>query len=128
MTVPLSKEHQQQTLVPATRLRALPLMRGIFVATTSLLLVACGNSWVQLTPQGQQVQLATTAQISNCQRAGTANVNAADSIGFVQRSARQLQEELVTLARNEAGNIGGNRVVPESTINDGRQTFGIFRC
>ena len=78
--------------------------------------------------QGVRIEPVQRIDEAGCQRAGTANVNAADSIGFVQRSARQLQEELVNLARNEAGNMGGNRVVPESTINDGRQTFGIFRC
>lgn len=99
------------------------------IAGMSLLLLAgCGNSWVQLTPEGQRVTLATPAQVTNCGRVGVANVQAIDNIGFVQRSARQLQEELVSLARNEAGMMGGNRVVPESTISDGRQSFGVFHC
>lgn len=94
-----------------------------------LILAACGSSsWVQLTPEGQRVSLATAAQISNCRRVGVANVNAIDSIAFVNRGANRLQEELVSLARNEAGVAGGNRVVPESTINEGRQTFGIYQC
>jgi len=97
-------------------------------AALILLLGACGSSWVQITPEGRQVSLATTAQIATCDRIGQANVNAIDNIGFVQRSARQLQEELVSLARNEAGVMGGNRVVAESTIRDGRQSFGVFRC
>lgn len=92
------------------------------------MLAACGNSWVQVTPEGERVSLATAAQISNCARIGVANVNALDSIGFVDRGASRLQEELVSLARNEAAEIDGNRVVPESTINEGRQTFGIYRC
>lgn len=93
-----------------------------------LILAACSSSWVQLTPEGQRVSLATAAQISNCRRVGVANVNAIDSIAFVNRGANRLQEELVSLARNEAGEAGGNRVVPESTINEGRQTFGIYQC
>lgn len=110
-----------------TRFRAttyrLPLLAALV-----LLVSACGNSWVQLTPAGEQVSVATAAQISNCRRIGAANVNALDSIGFVNRGASRLQEELVDLARNEAGDAGGNRVVPESTISEGRQTFGIYRC
>lgn len=102
--------------------------RRLAVAVVISLTACSSSSWVQLSPQGQQVSLATAAEVTNCTRLGTANVSAADKIGFVQRSARRLQEELVSLARNEAGALGGNRVAPESTINDGRQTFGVFRC
>ena len=94
----------------------------------ALALGACSSSWVQVTPEGQGVRVATTQDIASCTRVGTANVNAMDNIGFVQRGAARLQEELISLARNEGGRLGGNRVVPESTIEDGRQTFGVFRC
>ncbi|HDZ09668.1 DUF4156 domain-containing protein [Pseudohongiella sp.] len=103
--------------------RRLPMLCAL-----PLILAACGNSWVQVTPEGERVSLATAAEINNCRRIGAANVNALDSIGFVNRGANRLQDELVNLARNEAGEAGGNRVVPESTINEGRQTFGIYQC
>lgn len=96
--------------------------------TGALALGACGNNWVQITPEGQSVRVVTTQDIARCTRVGTANVNALDNIGFVQRGAARLQEELTRLARNEGGRLGGNRVVPESTIEEGRQTFGVFRC
>lgn len=98
------------------------------LGAAALILAACSNSWVQVTPEGERVSLATAAEIGNCRRIGVANVSALDSIGFVNRGANRLQEELVNLARNEAGEAGGNRVVPESTINEGRQTFGIYQC
>lgn len=104
--------------------------KTIIIATLLLAasLAGCRTEWVQLTPEGEQVSLAAPAEVADCRRLGTATVNAADSIGFVQRSARQLQDELVRLARNEAGMMEGNRIVPESTIADGRQTFGVHRC
>ncbi|MBL4573298.1 MAG: DUF4156 domain-containing protein, partial [Gammaproteobacteria bacterium] len=40
----------------------------------------------------------------------------------------RLQEELLTLARNEAGRMGGNTVVPESLIDGGEQDFGVYNC
>lgn len=100
----------------------------LLTAGLLMTLAACGNTWVQITPEGRNVQLATAAQVGGCTRVGTANVNALDNIGFVQRGANRLQEELVDLARNEGGRLGGNRVVPESTIDEGRQTFGVYRC
>jgi len=92
------------------------------------LFAACSSNWVQISPEGQRVSAVTAADVSACSRVGVASVNALDSIAFVNRSARQLQQELVTLARNEAGRMGGNRITPESTIEDGRQTFGVYRC
>lgn len=107
-------------------------MSSTHIAIATLLLSAslagCRTEWVQLTPEGEQVSLASPAEVADCRRLGSTSVNAADSIGFVQRSARQLQDELVRLARNEAGLMEGNRIVPESTIEEGRQTFGVHRC
>lgn len=92
-------------------------------------LAACGgNNWVQVTAEGSRVSLVTAADVAGCARVGTANVNALDNIAFVQRGASIVQRELVRLARNEGGRLGGNRVVPESVIDDGRQTFGVYRC
>lgn len=103
-------------------------LRIAILASSLLFFGACSSNWVQLTPEANQVRVATPAEVSGCTRAGSANVSAADSIGFIQRSARQLQEDLIRLARNEAGDMQANRIVTESPINDGRQTFGVYRC
>jgi hypothetical protein len=47
---------------------------------------------------------------------------------FLDRNSARLELELVTLARNEAGTMGGNAVVAESVITDGQQRFGVYRC
>jgi hypothetical protein len=46
----------------------------------------------------------------------------------VERGGQQLQDELLSLARNEAADLGGDTVVPESLIAAGKQTFGVYRC
>lgn len=105
-----------------------PVNTLLCAAALATLLAACSSNWVQISPEGQRVSAVTAADVTACSRVGVANVNAVDSIAFVNRGARTLQQELVTLARNEAGRMGGNRVTPESTIEDGRQTFGVYRC
>jgi hypothetical protein len=108
-------------------LKLLPRIASI--CALSVLMLGCGASnWVQLTQPAQQVSLALPAQVSNCTRIGTSTTNALDKIAFLQRGSQKLQEELVTLARNEAADMGGNRVVAESVISEGHQTFGVFRC
>lgn len=105
-----------------------PIAALVSAAAVSTLLAACSSNWVQISPEGQRVAAVTAADVASCTRLGVASVNALDRIAFVDRGARRLQQELVTLARNEAARMGGNRITPESTIEDGRQTFGVFRC
>ncbi len=88
---------------------------------------ACGT-WVNVTSAGRLVEVATPEQVSACNRLGSSTTNALSEIAFVERGTRKLQQELLDLARNEAGDMGGNRIVVETPINNGRQTFGVYRC
>ena len=47
---------------------------------------------------------------------------------FVPRGSEKVQDELVDLARNEAGVMGGNAIVADSSIEDGRQRFVVYSC
>lgn len=99
----------------------------IVISIFTTILTACGT-WVQVTSAGQGVRVATPNEVSACTRLGSSTTNALDSIGFIDRSAAKLQEELINLARNEAGDMGGNRIVVESPISEGKQSFGVYRC
>ncbi|WP_157885602.1 DUF4156 domain-containing protein [Pseudohongiella nitratireducens] len=106
--------------------RGRSFIQAALISASLGLMSAC--TWVQLSPEAAEVYLRTTSQVSECDRVGTANVNALSQIGFIDRSAARLQDELVDLAKNEAARLGGDSVVPESTIDDGKQTFGVFLC
>ena len=115
-------------------MRLIPLFtkRSVRIALTSLAttlsLTACA-SWVQLTPAGTAVELIGDASKANaCTRIGRANVQTLSKIVVVERGGQRLQDELLTLARNEAGDLRGNTVVPESLITNGSQVFGVYRC
>jgi hypothetical protein len=100
----------------------------IAVCLFSLLLAAC-KSWVQLTPEGSNVELVGDAsRVANCARVGRANVQTLGKIIVVERGGQRLQDELLTLARNEAADLDGDTVVPESLISNGEQVFGVYRC
>jgi hypothetical protein len=95
-----------------------------------IILAAVGgcSNWVGLTVEGEGVRLATVAEISNCSRLGRTRPQTLDRIVGVERGAERLQEELLRLARNDAGAMGGNVIVPESLIEEGEQVFGIYSC
>jgi len=90
------------------------------------LITAC--TWVQLTEEGSGVQLASVSDVSNCSRVGTTTSTTTSRLLVVQRGGEQVQGELVTLARNEAGLMGGNTIVADSTIEGGRQSFTVYNC
>ena len=49
-------------------------------------------------------------------------------MGAFERKPPKVADELATLARNEGALLDGDTVVAESTVADGRQVFGVFRC
>ena len=98
----------------------------LFAAITATILTGC--TWVQLTAEGKNVSLAVADSISNCERIGRATSKPLGSLVAIERGGGRLQEELLTLARNEAARMGGNSVVPESLIDNGQQIFVVYKC
>jgi hypothetical protein len=96
------------------------------VLLSSLLLSAC--SWVRVTPEGRDVRLLTQSQVTACQRVGTTTSTTTSRVVVVPRGSETVQTELVDLARNEAGLMGGNAIVADGTVVDGRQRFIVYDC
>ncbi len=102
------------------------MKKFLFAAILPLMINAC--TWVQLTAEGEAVSLSSAGLVSDCGRIGRATAKTLGKIVVVERGGGRLQEELLTLARNEAGRMGGNTIVPESLIVDGQQEFGVYSC
>ena len=92
-----------------------------------LLLASCG-SWVQLTAPGQHVEVGSESQVSACRPLGRASSSTLDRLLLIERTTARQEDELLTLARNEAGDMGGNVIVPVTAAADGKQSFAVYRC
>ena len=92
-----------------------------------LLLASCG-SWVQLTGPGQQVEVRSEGQVSACQSLGRASSSTLDRLLLIERNTVRQEDELLTHARNEAGDMGGNAIVPMTAASAGKQSFAVYRC
>lgn len=103
-------------------------MNRLLILSFIVLFVSACNSWVQVTNEGEAVRLGTSSEVANCQRLGRAQAQTLSRVVVVERGGERLQEELTRLARNEAGDMGANVIVPESVIDEGRQSFGVYRC
>ena len=102
------------------------MKKMIFTLGMALSLVAC--TWVELTPEGEKVKVATEADVANCKNMGKATVSVKAELGGVVRNQEKVQKELETLARNIAIDLKGDTVVPAGEITDGRQVFNVYRC
>lgn len=101
---------------------------SILFPALALAAMLSGCTWVALTAEGEAVELMEAAEVTRCERIGRATATTTDEVVRVGRSGKRMQEELLVLARNEAGAMGGNAIVPETVIQDGRQVFGVYRC
>lgn len=90
-----------------------------------LLLSAC--TWVELTPEGENVTVAKAEHVTNCKFTGTSTVSVR-STAVGDRDMAKIKTELETLARNEASKLKGDTVVPVTEIKEGEQTFKVYQC
>ena len=103
-------------------------MARMFFSLLTITFISSCSSWVQVTSEGQTVRLVAADVPTNCDRIGRVQAQTLGRIVGVERGAERLQGELAQIARNEAADAGGNTIVPESQIADGRQTFGVYIC
>jgi hypothetical protein len=99
-------------------------------AVTLLALATCLHActWVKPTPEGEKVRVARAHEIRDCARKGEVASILKSRIAGFERKPGKVAGELEALARNEAALMGGDTVVAESPVKDGRQLFGVYRC
>jgi len=103
-------------------------MLRTLVATSSMLALLTACTWVQPDPGAAGIALLEPPEALDCQRLGQTTVSVRDRVAGVQRSPSQVTEELRTLARNSAIDLGGNAIVEEEMVDTSKQRFGIYLC
>lgn len=95
---------------------------------TVLTVVLSGCVWVDLNAKGEGVKVLTPAEASRCKRIGHVESTTAADIAGIPRDDESLNNELTRLARNHAGELGGNGVVAIGKPQNGQQSFNVYRC
>ena len=89
---------------------------------------ALGCNWVKLSEGGQAVRVAKQGEVAGCEAKGRTHAQTTDRVVIFARRDQPIQQELESLARNEAALMGGDTIVPATPIERGRQTFEVYRC
>jgi len=97
----------------------------ILIALTGLIVSSCSS--IKLSEGGEKVRVLAPADISSCKKIGQTNASVTDKV-VVKRPIETIELELVTIARNSADNMGGDTVVPLTVVEDGKQSFTIYKC
>ena len=102
------------------------MIRKMLILSSVLLMVSC--TWVKLTSEGEGVTVKTADQVSDCKKVANTTASLKSKVMGFERNTEKVQTELETLARNAAVDYGGNVVVATSEINEGKQTFDVYKC
>lgn len=86
------------------------------------------TTWVKLEEGAESIRLAEAADVAQCEKVGKTTVSVQDRVGWYQPRPKQMEEELANLARNSALETGGDTIVADSPVDDGRQRFSVYRC
>ena len=99
------------------------------IAASLILLSATACTWVPIESSGKAVRVIPAgAAPAGCVARGEIAVSVKNKVGFYERNALRVQEELETLARNEAPSVAANTVQPLSAPADGEQRFAAWQC
>lgn len=102
-------------------------MKTLLVTLTLSTLVA-GCQWVTPTTRGQAIAYLQPDQVQSCQKIGRVSVETVNKVVLLSRDAKVVQNELITMAKNEAVILKADTITPESEIKDGKQSFLAYRC
>ena len=87
-----------------------------------------GCALVDLTDAGAGVRLVKPEAVAACTNLGRVTASVVHKAGFIPRHPDAVQDNLNVTARNSAAGMGADTIVPASAIQDGKQTFDVYRC
>ena len=97
-----------------------------FFFTAVPVLTACAA----VTPHenADKVSLVKPEHVMKCTRITTTNVGVTDKVGIYNRSDETVEQDLITLGKNRATEIGGDTIVVKEPMQDGKMSFDIYKC
>ena len=103
-------------------------MRLSFVGVLAFASIAATScTWVHMAPGASAVKV-VSGPPAGCEKRGEVEVSVKDSVAFYDRNPLRVQEELETLARNEAPGLGADTVQPLGPPSAGSQRYAAWKC
>lgn len=91
-----------------------------------IFLQAC--TWVEPTKESDTVTMVKDFNVKACKKLSTITSNVKHKVGIITRNEEAVTEELITLAKNKAAELGGDSIVSQGPAVEGSMKFDIYRC
>lgn len=92
------------------------------------LAVLSGCALPALTPAGASVRLASAEAVVTCENLGRVTASVVHKVAGLPRHPDAVQEDIHVTARNRAVEMGADTIVPTGNVEEGKQTFNVYRC
>ena len=95
-----------------------------------LLATLAGCTWVTPSPEAMQadIKVRTADAELHCEKIAVNVLKVADHIGTLQRMPGDVDHDLQVMAINQAAIVGADSVAPLTAVDQGNQTWGLYRC
>ncbi len=97
----------------------------LIISTLALLMSACAT--ITLTTAGEKVRVLDPSEVNSCRELGKTNTSVTATI-VVDRPIEAITRELRVIGRNAAAGMGGDTIVPLTVIDQGKQSFVVYKC
>ena len=98
----------------------------ILVAAIGTIFAGCASP--KLDRGGTKVRVLTPEEVTSCRELGKTTSSVMNSVVGIDRAEESIAEELETLSRNSAANLGGDTIVPLTVVENGQRTFLVYKC
>jgi hypothetical protein len=79
-------------------------------------------------PGADQVVVADESKVAGCEARGATNVSVIHEVGGFHRLPDVVADELARLASNTAVDMGGDTLVAQGPVVEGKRKFAIYKC
>lgn len=100
-------------------------MRALLLCPV-ILTGAC--AWVSPNVDSHHVALVKERAVANCDLLGQTTSKTLSKIVVVNRNEDKQRNEAIILAKNQAVALGGDTIVAKTPLQQGEQTFAVYRC
>ncbi len=104
------------------------MRKPILILLPAIAAITAGCALVNLTDAGAAVRLASAEAVVTCTNLGRLTASVVHEVGIIPRHPDAVQDNINVTARNSAAGMGADTVVPATGIQDGKQTFDVYRC
>ncbi len=103
-------------------------MKKLSLTLLAVAALTSSCTWVKVSEAGSNIAVANSVNVRGCKNLSEVTVSVTSKVGFFKRDADKVATELTSLARNEAAGLGGDTIVPSSAIENGKQSFNVYKC